>query len=154
MKDIYMQYALAGDEFVGRCLCILLVLQAEFGVSPLHFADWVGDDMQEKMVVTQFPMIHQIDGFDKLCCMCVACIMFHLNYLIGLPVNHVVCIASQVLQWKVTLEYFQDQEDAVPTTMPWKDPIHHFSRIPPHVAALHDLMVVQDEQRLLIDKFI
>ncbi|KAL7581477.1 hypothetical protein ACA910_022049 [Epithemia clementina (nom. ined.)] len=38
--------------------------------------------------------------------------------------------------------------------MPWKDPVHHFSRIPPHVAALHDLMVVRDEQRLLVDKFI
>ncbi|KAL7570881.1 hypothetical protein ACA910_018944 [Epithemia clementina (nom. ined.)] len=38
--------------------------------------------------------------------------------------------------------------------MPWKDPVHHFSGIPPHVAALHDLMVVQDEHRLLVDKFI
>ncbi|KAL7573937.1 hypothetical protein ACA910_001948 [Epithemia clementina (nom. ined.)] len=38
--------------------------------------------------------------------------------------------------------------------MPWKDHQHHFSGIPPHVVALHDLMVVQDKQRLLVDKFI
>ncbi|KAL7576397.1 hypothetical protein ACA910_018202 [Epithemia clementina (nom. ined.)] len=80
--------------------------------------------------------------------------MFHLDYLIGFPVNHVVRIASQVLQQEVTLEYFQDQEDAVQTMMPWKDPVYHFSRLPPHVAALHDLMVVRDEQCLLVDKFI
>ncbi|KAL7566582.1 hypothetical protein ACA910_000646 [Epithemia clementina (nom. ined.)] len=154
VKDIYMQYALAGDEFVGRCLCLLPLLQAEFDVSPPQFADWVGDDVQEKLVAAQFPMIHQISGFGKLCCMCVACIVFHLNYLIGLPINHVVRIASQVLQQQVTLEYFQDHDEAVKTMMPWKDPVHHFSRIPPHVAALHDLMVVCDEHRLLVDKFI
>ncbi|KAL7556057.1 hypothetical protein ACA910_010015 [Epithemia clementina (nom. ined.)] len=107
VKVIYMQYALTGDEFVGRCLCLLPLLQAEFGVSPSHFADWVGDDVQEKLTVTQFPMIHQIDGFGKLCRMCVACIVFYLNYLIGLPINHLVCIASLVLQQQITLEYFQ-----------------------------------------------
>ncbi|KAL7572675.1 hypothetical protein ACA910_010418 [Epithemia clementina (nom. ined.)] len=80
--------------------------------------------------------------------------MFHLNYLIGFPMNHVVHISSQVLRQEVTLGYFQEQEDAVWTMMPWKDHVHHFSSIPPHVAALHDLMVVRDEQHLLIDKFI
>ncbi|KAL7577312.1 hypothetical protein ACA910_002050 [Epithemia clementina (nom. ined.)] len=38
--------------------------------------------------------------------------------------------------------------------MPWKDPVHHFSGIPPHVVALHDLIVLRDEQRLLVDKLI
>ncbi|KAL7564565.1 hypothetical protein ACA910_013964 [Epithemia clementina (nom. ined.)] len=154
VKDIYMQKSLAGDEFVGQCLCLLPLLQAEFGVSPPHFADWVGDDVQEKLVATQFSMIHQIDGFGKLCCMCVACIVFHLNYLIGFPVNHVVRIASQILRQQVTLEYFLDHDEAVKTTMPLEDPVYHFSRIPPHVAAFHDLMVVWDEQCLLVDKFI
>ncbi|KAL7581672.1 hypothetical protein ACA910_022219 [Epithemia clementina (nom. ined.)] len=80
--------------------------------------------------------------------------MFHLNYPTGFPENHVVRIASKVLQQEVTLGYFQEQEDAVRTTIPWKDHVHHFSGIPPKVAALHDLMVVQDEQHLLVDKFI
>ncbi|KAL7559612.1 hypothetical protein ACA910_008374 [Epithemia clementina (nom. ined.)] len=38
--------------------------------------------------------------------------------------------------------------------MPWADCQHHFSGIPPHVTALHDLIVVRDEQRLLVDQFI
>ncbi|KAL7558190.1 hypothetical protein ACA910_007071 [Epithemia clementina (nom. ined.)] len=78
----------------------------------------------------------------------------HLNYLIGLLISHVVRIASQVLPQQITLEYFQNHDEAVKTTMPWKYPVHHFSGIPPHVAALHDLMVVRDEQRLLVNKFI
>ncbi|KAL7575408.1 hypothetical protein ACA910_007314 [Epithemia clementina (nom. ined.)] len=80
--------------------------------------------------------------------------MFHLNYLIGFPMNHVVQIASQVLQQEVMLEYFQNYDDVVWTMMPWKDHVHHFSGILPHVGALDDLMVVQDEQSILINKFI
>ncbi|KAL7556954.1 hypothetical protein ACA910_005302 [Epithemia clementina (nom. ined.)] len=132
VKDIYMQYALAGDEFVGHCLCLLPLLQAKFGVSPPHFADWVGNDLVQKLVVAQFPMSHHIDGFGKLCCMCVVSTMFHLNYLIGFPVNHVVHIASQVLHQQITVEYFNNNKEAVQTTMPWKDHQHHFSGIPPH----------------------
>ncbi|KAL7572574.1 hypothetical protein ACA910_000392 [Epithemia clementina (nom. ined.)] len=154
MKDIYMRYASVGDEFVSCCLCLSQLLQAEFGVSPPHFSDWVADDVVQQLVVAQFPMIHQIDGFGKLCWMCVASTMFHLNYLIGLPLNHVVRVASQVLRQHVTVEFFNNNEEAVRTTMPWKDHHHHFSGIPPHVAALHDLMVVRDEQQLLVDKFI
>ncbi|KAL7559050.1 hypothetical protein ACA910_018406 [Epithemia clementina (nom. ined.)] len=80
--------------------------------------------------------------------------MFHLNYLIGLLVNNVVQIASQVLRQQITVEYFNNNKEAVQTTMPWKDHHHRFSGIPPHMAALHDLMIVQDEQQLLVDKFI
>ncbi|KAL7564414.1 hypothetical protein ACA910_002732 [Epithemia clementina (nom. ined.)] len=98
MKDFYMQYALAGDEFVDYCLYLLLLLQAELGVLPPHFANWIGGNVQQKLVATQFPMIHQIVGFGMLSCMCVACFMFHLNYLIGFTLNHVASIASQVLQ--------------------------------------------------------
>ncbi|KAL7572311.1 hypothetical protein ACA910_017908 [Epithemia clementina (nom. ined.)] len=154
VKDIYIWYASAGEEFVGHCVCLLPLLQAKFGVSPPHFADRVGNDVVQQLVVTQFPMIHQIDGFGKLCWMCVASTMFHLNYLIGLPVNHVVQIASQILCQHVTVELVNNNKEEVRMTMPWKDHHHHFSGIPPHMVALHDLMVVQDKQQLLVDKFI
>ncbi|KAL7565864.1 hypothetical protein ACA910_007422 [Epithemia clementina (nom. ined.)] len=59
----------------------------------------------------------------------------------------------QVLCHHPTLLFFVENPEAVKTRMPWPDSKHYFSGIPPHVAALHDLMVVRDEQRLLVDQF-
>ena len=39
VKDIYMRYVSAGDEFVGRCLSMLPLLSSKFGASPPHFKD-------------------------------------------------------------------------------------------------------------------
>ncbi|KAL7567964.1 hypothetical protein ACA910_019673 [Epithemia clementina (nom. ined.)] len=44
--------------------------------------------------------------------------------------------------------------DAVVTKTPWEDKDHHFSRIPPHLTVLHELMEVKTEQHALVDKFI
>ena len=37
VKDIYMHYAMAADEFVGHCQSLLQLLQTNFGSSPPHF---------------------------------------------------------------------------------------------------------------------
>ncbi|KAL7556253.1 hypothetical protein ACA910_015714 [Epithemia clementina (nom. ined.)] len=60
---------------------------------------------------------------------------------------------SQVIRHQPTLLFFVENPEAVKTTMPWLDSEHHFSGIPPQVAALHDLMVVRDEHCLLVDQF-
>ncbi|KAL7560005.1 hypothetical protein ACA910_013499 [Epithemia clementina (nom. ined.)] len=153
VKDIYMRYATAGDEFVGRCLCLLPLLQAEFGISPPHFGELVGDDMAKEMVSSQYPLVHLIDGFGKLCQMCLASTLFHCEFIFSFPSNHVIRATSQVLCHEAMVLFFAENSDAVKTTMPWMDTVHHFSRIPPHIAALHNLMVVRDEQRHLVDQF-
>ncbi|KAL7555702.1 hypothetical protein ACA910_021013 [Epithemia clementina (nom. ined.)] len=154
VKDIYRHYATAGDEFVGCCLCLLPLLQAEFGIPPPLFGELVTDDFANEMVSAQYPIIHHIDGFGKLCQMCLASTLFHHAFVMDFSSNHVACTTSQAYWHAPTLSFFLENEDAVTTTMPWADCQHHFSGIPPHVTALHDLMVVQDEQRLLVDQFI
>ncbi|KAL7575966.1 hypothetical protein ACA910_000756 [Epithemia clementina (nom. ined.)] len=52
------------------------------------------------------------------------------------------------------LEFFTENLDAVVTKTPWEDRDHHFSGIPSHLTALHELMEVKTEQRALVDKFI
>ncbi|KAL7571723.1 hypothetical protein ACA910_002823 [Epithemia clementina (nom. ined.)] len=52
------------------------------------------------------------------------------------------------------LEFFTENLDAVVMKTPWEDLDHHFSRIPPHLTALHELMEVKTEQHALVDKFI
>ncbi|KAL7561466.1 hypothetical protein ACA910_010981 [Epithemia clementina (nom. ined.)] len=153
VKDIYMRYATAGDEFVGRCLCLLPLLQAKFEVSPPHFGELVGDDMAKEMVSSQYPLVHLVNGFGKLCRMCLASTVYHREFVLSFPSNHVICVTSQVLCHEATVLFFDENADVVKTTMPWIDTAHHFSGIPPHVAALHNLMVVRDEQQLLVDQF-
>ncbi|KAL7574763.1 hypothetical protein ACA910_017326 [Epithemia clementina (nom. ined.)] len=113
MKDVYMRYATAGDEFVGQCLC-LLPLQTLFGSSPPYFGSWVGEALIQRTIASQFPMIHRVKGF----------------------------------------EFFRENVDAIVMKTPWEEQEHHFSGIPPHLTALHELREVKMEQRALVDKFI
>ncbi|KAL7574439.1 hypothetical protein ACA910_015812 [Epithemia clementina (nom. ined.)] len=106
------------------------------------------------MVSAQYPIIHHIDGFGKLCQMCLASTLFHRAFVMDFPSNHVACTTSQAYRHAPTLNFFLENEDAVTTTMPWADCQHHFSGIPLHMTVLHDLMVVRDEQKLLVDQFI
>ncbi|KAL7567123.1 hypothetical protein ACA910_009450 [Epithemia clementina (nom. ined.)] len=152
-KDIYRKYATAGDKFVGCFLCLLPLLQAEFGISPHHFGELVGDNMAKEMVSLQYPLIHLIDGFGKLCQMCLALTVYHCEFILSFPSNHAICTTSQVLCHKATLLFLVENPEVVKAMMPWLDSEHHFSGIPPHVAALHDLMVVRDEQWLLVNPF-
>ncbi|KAL7573439.1 hypothetical protein ACA910_013757 [Epithemia clementina (nom. ined.)] len=137
-----MHYATAGDEFVGRCLCLLPLLQAEFGIAPPNFGELVTDDFANEMVSALYPIIHHIDGFGKLCQMCLVSTLFHRAFVMDFPSNHVARTTSQAYRHAPTLNFFSENKDAVTTTMPWADRQHHFSGIPPHVTALHDLMVV------------
>ncbi|KAL7572070.1 hypothetical protein ACA910_001717 [Epithemia clementina (nom. ined.)] len=154
VKDVYMRYATAGDEFVGRCLCLLPLLQTTFGISPLHFGSWVGEALIQRTVSSQFPMVHQIEGFGKMCRMCLASTLYHRKYISNFASYHIARITSYVFRHASTLECFTENLDAVVTKIPWEDRDHHFSGIPPHLTALHELMEVKTEQRALVDKFI
>jgi hypothetical protein len=65
VKDIYMRYISNGDQFVGRCLCLLLLLREDFAVSPPLFLseefDWI-----EPTREMQFPMVVDVDNFRKM----------------------------------------------------------------------------------------
>ena len=37
IKDLYIHYEKAGDQFVGRSVTIISLLTIEFGVSPIHW---------------------------------------------------------------------------------------------------------------------
>lgn len=39
VRDIYMRYVSSGDQFCGRCLALLPILDVGFAASPPFFAD-------------------------------------------------------------------------------------------------------------------
>ncbi|KAL7579696.1 hypothetical protein ACA910_021842 [Epithemia clementina (nom. ined.)] len=153
VKDVYMRYATAGDEFVRQCLCLLLLLQTSFGRSPAHFGSWVGKALIQRAVSSQFPMVHQIDGLGKMCRMCLVSTLYHCKFISNFASNHIAQITSYDFCHTATLEFFTENLDAVVTKTPWEDQDHHFSGISPHLTALHELMEVKTEQHALVDKF-
>ncbi|KAL7563049.1 hypothetical protein ACA910_007139 [Epithemia clementina (nom. ined.)] len=65
-----------------------------------------------------------------------------------------LCPTNQAYQHAPKLNFFAKNTNAGKMTMPWIDCQHHFSGIPLHGTALHDLMVVLNKQQLLVDQFI
>ena len=47
IKDRYIQYEKAGDQFVGRSVTVIYSLPTEFGVSPVHWY-WTDSPMGSK----------------------------------------------------------------------------------------------------------
>ena len=69
IKDRYFKYQEAGDQYVGRCLCLLPILHVDLASSPPFFdVDLASDDNDwiNALVQTQFAQIIHISGFGLL----------------------------------------------------------------------------------------
>jgi hypothetical protein len=146
VKDIYMRYVVAGDEFVGRCLCLLSLLRTDFGVSPPHFIledePWI-----EPIRALQFPMFGLIAGFKKITTMCLASILFHREWLLlFLPSNHVFLITSYVHR----LASLTSKIEKVRITFPWNDKEKAFSGVPPQMSLLYEVTELKDRQQGMV----
>ena len=51
VKERYIYYEKAGDQFVGRTVCGFDVTSEEFGVSPCHFNFTAIEDEEERVQV-------------------------------------------------------------------------------------------------------
>ena len=152
VKDIYMRYIQAGDEFVGRCLSLAPILSDTFGNSPPFFTDEYDGDATA-MTERQYPMLVPIIHLRKMLKMCCASLLYHRRFVDSLSPNHVVVAGSQALREQDVLEEIQGN-DVIKVTKPWNDTAHAFSGIPPHVAVLHRLALIRTEQQTLIDGFV
>ena len=150
VKDIYMQYIVAGDQFVGRCLSMLPLQSPEFGCSAAYFSDSVSGVLLEDLVSNQFRFVQRMDGYGRLSKMCLASLLYHRDYIATLDYNHVIRQTSMVLRSELVVDYLHANPAAIVVSRPWDDHTHHFNGIPPHVTTLHELMQVKTKQRGLI----
>ncbi|KAL7559094.1 hypothetical protein ACA910_017507 [Epithemia clementina (nom. ined.)] len=107
VKDVYMRYATAGDEFVGQCLRLLPLLQTTFGISLPHFGSWVGEALIQRAVSYQFPMVPRVEGFGKMCHMCLASTLYHREYIANFASNHIARITSYVFVMHQRLNFLR-----------------------------------------------
>jgi hypothetical protein len=154
VKDRYFKYAEAGDQYVGRCLALLPILQVELAISPPFFGErsdlsWVGT-----MVISQFCALRSITEYGLMLRQCLASLLFHRKWVNQfLSFNHVVITSSVCFRDQDDLIRVEEQK-WIKTSYPWSDPDHKFSGIPPYCALLQHIAEVRSEQRVMCMSFI
>jgi hypothetical protein len=154
IKDVYMRYVTAGDQFVGRCLSLLPILREDFGCSPPYFIQVIDRNWVDDLVTRQFRTVHSIQGLGRLTRMCLASIIYHREWILReIKVNHVFRISCNCLRsGDLTPEASMDKYE-VAVTYPWNDN-NAFSGIPPHVAILQQVSKMSGAQSRLVDDFV
>jgi hypothetical protein len=152
IRDIYMRYVTAGDEFVGRCLSMLPVLRVEFGASPPYFTpEWC--DFGKGLRESQFGMLSQLPNLSRVTLMCLASSCHHRAFVRTLAVNHVCRVASvfdrSAAHWQTV-----EANAVVEVTYPWSDMVNVYTGIPPHAVLLQELMSIKMDQRSMMESFI
>ncbi len=147
VKDIYMHYVDSGDQFVGRCLSLLLLLSSNFASLPPYFPDTATDDGKnrlEALCLSQFLMVACLPNYGLLTWMCLATVLYHHNWILeNFMVNHVVCCVSTVLHQVDVVQHCDTNPGFVIVTCPWNDNAGHvFTDVPPYVAMLQELTLL------------
>jgi hypothetical protein len=152
VRDIYLRYVAAGDEFCGRCLALLPVLRMEFGSSPPHFLPaWEQWGAQKR--VHQFGTVASLPNYERMTTMCLASLIYHGEYIKELHPNHIYRTVSHICR-STELATAIDDNEVVAVVYPWSDKYNRvFTGIPPHAALLQELQLIKMEQRELMASF-
>ncbi|KAL7564231.1 hypothetical protein ACA910_012259 [Epithemia clementina (nom. ined.)] len=154
VKDIYMRYLSAGDQFVGRCLALLPLLKTEFAASPpLFLPDW--EQWAYNSWKQQFPMVATLPTLQRLSLMCLASLVYNRSFIVeSLSVNHVVQITSALFRDAAALDLVANN-DIVTVRFPWSaGEDHQFTGVPPHVCILQEISYVKEQQKRMADRFL
>jgi len=76
-EDRYLQIDAAGDQYVGRIVCGLNPLSADFGLLPPHFNRPLSDDE----LILVFPSLGKIDSLKGVLHFLIASVVFHIDFL-------------------------------------------------------------------------
>ena len=98
VRDIYIKYEAGGDQFCGRVLSMLPLLQPEFGASPTHFLPECPRIWITATVAATFPMIVAIESQLRLLELCLAQLVFHKAYVEQWDENHIIRTSCQLFR--------------------------------------------------------
>jgi hypothetical protein len=153
VQDIYIKWERGGDQFVGRCLALLPLLKAEFGVSQPHFAPELPRPWIRETAAATYAMVSSLLSQTRLVEMCLAQLIYHRAVITQWDTNHVIRMNCQLFRNPSLME------DAIAHTRvihPWDQTAAQFgfTGIPPHVAVLHQLRGIAVNQRNLVNEFL
>jgi hypothetical protein len=147
VKDRYFKYANNGDQYVGRCLCLLPILSVDLAISPPYFSETSDSEWVKEMILVQFFSLSRVAEYGLLLRMCLASLLYHSQWIADfLEFNSVVRTASICFRNKNDLEKIR-LEKWVNVSYPWSAPKLVFSGIPPYCSLLQHIAEVRSEQR-------
>ena len=160
VKDTYIKFAEAGDEFAGRSLCMANILTTDFAQSPPMWkpqaqSSLLNQQGLDELCDVQFKGFDGLDGTALLKRMMMASHLYHRDWLLGMlqSPNSFILTSSSVYRNDAVVSFVQ-QEQAITVTHPWLSPELHFSGVPPHVAHLNSIMAVKEAQSNLMEQFV
>ena len=160
VKDTYMKFAEAGDQFCGRALCMANILTTDFAQSPPLWrpsaqSSLLNQEGLDELCFVQFKGFHGLDGTALMQRMLLASHLFHRDWLLQFldNPNSFIMTSSSVYRNDAVVAYVQ-QEQAITVTHPWLSPELHFSGVPPHVAQMNSIMAVKEAQSNLMEQFV
>jgi hypothetical protein len=147
IKDRYFKYAENGDQFVGRCLSLLPILNIDLAISPPYFDQPSDLKWIDEMVQVQFHVLKKIPEFGLLLRMCLASLIYHGRWIAAnLGPNHVVRNAAVLYRDAVQIKKIEDEKWVI-VSYPWTAPKLVFSGIPPYCALLQNIAEVRSAQK-------
>ena len=146
VKDIYFHQTQGGDEFVGRCVALLNMMNGDFAVSPAFFEDDVDPILIESAVHDVFPQFRSIAGMDQVLKMCLTSLMHHCAKVTAFAPDHIA--------WRNVSMFCNPVEGimTVKVVHAWETREIQLTGVPPHVKELVDLDALRRESLQVADK--
>jgi hypothetical protein len=157
VKDVYIKYEQSGDMFCGRCLCLLLLLQPEFGAAPPSFQ--IGGLMTPARILIIsaliYPALNNTGLRGAVTQFALASLIFHRSTVESWPVDHYVRMNCQLFR---SAELLAEVTPTVRVRYPWDvgtvdDPPQIGTGIPPHVAIMQELRTMAESSKRFVDNF-
>jgi len=104
-----------------------------------------------------FTMVSNIPQYGLLTHMSLTSLLFHRKWITNtFPVNHIVVHCSSITFYCADIVVkFDSNHDIAVVTYPWNDiNSHAYSGIPLHTAMMQQLILLQTDQKNLIDNFV
>ena len=134
VRDIYMRWEAAGDQYTGRTLSGLPTLSGDFGILPPFFSSSTPPELIKKVLGIGF--LNLPDRLTRIAEFCLASLVFHRQWLIdNLPVNHRI-FTTTLFRDPAMLIQLRDYVLCRPEKV--GDPIRA-SGIPPHTVMIQKL---------------
>ena len=147
VKDIYFHQTEGGDEFAGRCACLLNMMSEFFAVSPAFFDETVGEEWIESMVVEVFPHFQSIEGMSRILKMSLASLIHHQKTVMAFDPNH---LARSIPIFR-DVRKLEAVDGKVKTVLAWET-THEITGVPPHIKELVELVALRKDYAELSEK--
>ena len=156
VKDIYFDHSEGGDEFCGRCACLLNMMKPDFANSPAFFTGIVDQKAVQRALDLTFPHFRGVEGMERLLVMCIASLSWHSDIVLGmegedgtmtegLDPNHPI---RGIAMYRDT-EILEPMENAVKVKPSWA--VHNVvTGVPPYIKQLVDPQEIRSRQKTMV----